>query len=145
MKKHILYSSVLFATAALMSGCSENAWNDHLDGFDGSFNYTEKVTVSYTLSNSDYETIGKSLQNIATTDEEIAAAKAIQSNHYFDQSSVYPAQVAVPYLLDDTSSDYYIYSNGSTAEITFNQAEGLPEEISQISSSLSLNSIITLL
>lgn len=134
MKKHILYSTVLLASASMITGCSENAWNDHLDGFNGDFNYTEKITVSYTLSNSDYEAIGKALAKVATTDEETAAAKAIQSNHYFDQSSVYPAQIAIPYLLDNQSSDYFVYSNGSTAEITFDQAESTPEEISKISS-----------
>lgn len=134
MKKNILYSSVLIASAAMVTGCSENAWNDHLDGFQSGFNYTEKVTVSYTLTNSDYETIGKALQNVAKTEEEIAAAKAIQANHYFDQSSVYPAQVAVPYLLDDTSSEYFIYTNGSVVEASFRQADEVPAEVSSISS-----------
>lgn len=117
----------------MITGCSENAWNDHLDGFDSNFNYTEKITVSYTLTNADYETIGKALANVATTDEQTAAAKAIQSNHYFDQSSVYPAQIALPYLLNNTSSDYFIYSNGSVVEASFRQADAVPEEISKIS------------
>ena len=134
MKKHILYSSVLLASALLATGCSENAWNDHLDGFEGGFSNTEKTNVSYTLSNTDYETIGKALAKVATTDEEAAAAKAIQANHYFDQSSVYPAQVAIPYLFDDTSTDFFIYNNGSVVETTFRQAEATPEELSQISS-----------
>lgn len=134
MKKHILYSSVLLGMAAIATGCSENAWNDHLDGFDGNFNYTGKVNVSYTLTNSDYETIGSALEKVAATDEEIAAAKAIKANHYFDQHSVYPAQMALPYLFNDTSSDYFIYSDGSVVEATFVQAESIPEEISKISS-----------
>lgn len=122
------------ALASMMAGCSENAWNDHLDGFDGNFNYTEKITVSYTLTNNDYETIGKALAKVAVTDEEKAAAKAIEANHYFDQSSPYPAQVAIPYLLDDTSSDFYIYTNGSVVELSFRQADAVPDEIAKISS-----------
>ena len=134
MKNNILYSMGFLFAASVLTGCSENAWNDHLDGFEGGFNYTDKVTVSYTLSNSDYETIGKALAKVAVTDEETEAAKAIQANHYFDQSSVYPAQVAIPYLFSDTSSDYFIYNNGSTVEATFRQADAIPQEISKISS-----------
>ena len=133
MKKHILYSmGFLFATSVL-TGCSENAWNNHLDGFESGFDYTEKVTVGYTLSNTDYETIGKGLEKVAVTDEEVAAAKAIQANHYFDQESAYPMEIAIPYFLSDTSSDFYIYNNGSVVEATFRQAQGVPEEISKIS------------
>ena len=134
MKKHIIYSSVLLASVFIGTGCSENAWNDHLDGFEGGFSNTDKITVSYTLSNTDYETIGKALAKVATTDEEAEAAKAIQANHYFDQSSVYPAQIAIPYLFDDTSTDFFIYNNGSIVETSFRQAEATPEEISKISS-----------
>ena len=134
MKKHILYSMGFLFAASVLTGCSENAWNDHLDGFEGGFSYTDKTTVSYTLSNSDYETIGKALAKVATNDAETNAAKAIQSNHYFDQSSPYPAQVAIPYLFDDTSSSYFIYNNGSVVETTFRQAQSTPEELSQISS-----------
>ena len=122
----------------MITACSDNAWNNHLDGFDGSFSYTEKTNISYTLTNSDYETIGKALASKASTEEETAAAKAIQANHYFDQSSVYPAQIALPYLFDDTSSDYFIYNNGSVVEATFRQANSTPEEISKISSAYTL-------
>lgn len=134
MKKYIIYSSVLFVSAVVMTGCSENSWNDHLDGFEGGFSYDEKITTSYTLTPTDYETIGKALYSQATTDDEKDAANAIQSNHYFDKSSAYPASIAIPYYLSDTSSDYFIYSNGSVAEITFMEANAVPEEISQISS-----------
>ena len=120
----------------MIAGCSENAWNNHLDGFeDDGFSYTGNVNVEYVLTAADYETIGKNLSNIAVTQEEKNAASAIQSNHYFDQSSVYPAQVAIPYLLNVVGSDFYIYNNGSTAELTFAQAEGVPAEIAQISAS----------
>lgn len=133
MKNIIIYSAVLFASVSILIGCSENSWNDHLDGFEGGFSYDEKITTSYTLTATDYETIGKSLAGQATTDAEKAAASAIQSNHYFDNSSVYPANVAISLFLSDTSSDYFIYSNGSVAEITYMEAQAVPEEISQIS------------
>lgn len=134
MKKIFVYSTVLFATAAIMTGCSENSWNDHLDGFVGGYTYDEKITVSYTLTPTDYETIGNDLYKAATTDEEKAAANAIKANHYFDNSSVYPANIALPFFMSNTSSDYFIYNNGSVAEMTYMEASAVPEEISQISS-----------
>lgn len=118
-----------------MAGCTENSWNStFLDGFDGESTYDNAVTVDYTLTTNDYETIGKALQNIATTDEEIAAARAIQNNHYFDQNSPFPSQVAVPYFLNQEKTNFYIYNSGSTVNVNLLQAE-VPAEISAISAS----------
>lgn len=135
MKKIIIYSAVAITLAVMITGCSENAWNNHLDGFQDGFNYTEKITVDYTLTNSDYEAIGKALEKIASSDEEKNAAKAIQTNRYFDESSVYPAKIAIPYLLDNTSSEFFIYSEGSEVDVTYKQVYSTPEELSKISSS----------
>ncbi|MCH5226199.1 MAG: hypothetical protein J1F16_00045 [Muribaculaceae bacterium] len=133
MKKYILPSMALLASAVVFTGCSENAWNDHLDGFESGFT-VNKVTVDYTLTPQDYDAISKALTAIAETTEEKAAAAAIKSNQYFDQSSPYPAQIAVPYLLNQTSTDFYLYPTGSTANITLNQAEGTDPVVGQISS-----------
>lgn len=125
--------------AFLAAGCNDNSWNDHfLDGFDGQPTYDNSVTVNYTLTTTDYETIGKALQNVATTDEEVAAAKAIQSNHYFDQNSPYPAQVAVPYFLNQEKTDFYIYNPGSTVNVTLMQAE-VPAEIAAVSAAKTMS------
>lgn len=122
------------AAAVAFTGCSENAWNDHLDGFEGGNQNINKVTVSYTLTPQDYEAISKALAKVASTPEEAAAAAAIASNNYFDQSSPYTAQTAIPYLLDQTDNDFYIYPNGSVAQISFGQAEETNPAIGQISS-----------
>ncbi|MCH5237823.1 MAG: hypothetical protein J1E95_08505 [Muribaculaceae bacterium] len=138
MKKQLIYSSAFILAATGIVACSENSWNDRLDGFESETDYSEKINFDYTLSNSDYEKIGKAIANVAVTDEEKAAAQAIVSNHYFDQSSPYPAQIAIPYLLDDTKSNYFIYSNGSTAEISFRQCSTVPKEIAAVSSASTL-------
>ena len=132
MKLNHIISVALGGGLLILSGCNDNSWNDtFLDGFDGQPTFDNSVTVNYTLSPSDYETIGKALQNVAQTDDEINAAKAITSNHYFDQNSPYPAQVAVPYLLNQEKTDFYIYNPGSTINVTLLAAE-VPAEISAI-------------
>lgn len=127
----------MLITAAILGGCNDNAWNDMLDGFkeDNQASYGSPVNVSYSLTKADYDTISARLKNIAVTEEEIAAANAIKSNQYFDQTSPYPAQVAIPVLLNRTGTDFYVYNNGSTLDISFNQSDGVPEEVSKISSS----------
>ena len=133
MKSKYIKSAALVFACASLSGCNDNSWNDtFLDGFTGETTYDNTVSVDYTLTTTDYETIGKALQNIATTDDEIAAARAIQNNHYFDQNSPYPAQVAVPYLLNQEKSNFYIYNPGSTVNVSLLAAE-VPAEISAIS------------
>lgn len=127
-------NSLAFLGLALaVASCTDNSWNKtFLDGFDGEVVYDNAVTVDYTLTTTDYETIGKALQNVATTDEEIAAARAIQNNHYFDQNSPYPSQIAVPYFLNQERTNFYIYNPGSTVNVSLQQAE-VPAEISAIS------------
>lgn len=135
MKINYIKTLPLLFTAAVLGGCSENAWNDHLDGFkeDNHQSFGSSVNVSYTLVKADFDTISNRLKAIATTDEEIAAANAIKNNQYFDQSSPYPAQVAIPMLLNKTGNDFFIYNNGSTVDISFTQVDGVPEEVNKIS------------
>lgn len=133
MKLKYIKSYALASSLLMLAACSDNSWNNtFLDGFEGGATYDESVTVQYTLTTTDYETIGKALYNIAETPEEKAAANAIQSNHYFDQNSPYPAQIAVPYLLNKEQSNFFIYNNGSIVEVSLTQAE-TPAEITSIS------------
>lgn len=133
MKFNYIKTLAFVCSGLILAGCSENSWNDRfLDGYEGEATYDETVSVSYTLTPNDYETIGKALASIAETEEETAAAKAIQANHYFDQQSPYPAQIAVPYLFNQVQTPYYVYNNGSTIEATIAQAD-VPAEITKIS------------
>lgn len=132
MKFQYIKSLAFVGSVILATSCTENSWNDtFLDGFDSQPTYDTQVTVSYQLTTTDYETIGKALYNMSETDEQKAAANAIQSNHYFDQNSVWPAQTAVPILLNQEKTDFYIYNEGSTVEVSLLQAQ-TPAEITAI-------------
>lgn len=133
MKIRYIKTLAFVGALALASSCNDNSWNDeYLDGFEGGPTYTGTVTVTYTLTQEDYVNIGKTLYAISETQEEKDAANAIQNNHYFDQLSPYPAQVAVPYLLNAVNqgyaSDFFIYNNGSVVQVNLRQAE-VPEEV----------------
>lgn len=133
MKKNILHYILCGAIALGVASCDENSWNDrYLDGFEGGVDYTDAQTVTYTLTDDDYETIASLLQSAATTDEQKAAAKAIGSNYYFDKTSVYPASVAIPYFLESTSSPYYYLSSGSSMEVGYTEVSEQPAEIAAI-------------
>lgn len=132
MKSQYIKALAFAGVLSLTASCNDNSWNDtFLDGFEGGPTFENAVTVNYTLTSADYETIGKALAAVAQTDEEVAAAKAIQSNHYFDANSPYPSKVAVPYLLDKENTDFYIYNNGSFVNVVLNQAEP-PVEVTAI-------------
>ena len=132
MKFNYIKSLAFVGSLVLAASCTENSWNDtFLDGFEGGPTYDKTVNVSYTLTTTDYETIGKALYSMAETAEEKAAANAIQSNHYFDQNSPYPAQVAIPYFLNRDQTNFYIYNDGSTVNVNLLQAQ-TPAEITAI-------------
>ena len=138
MKLQYIKSVAFIGAIATLTGCSDNSWNNtFLDGFTGEPTYDNSVTVDYELTTTDYETIGKALLNVAQTDEETAAARSIQNNHYFDQNSPYPAQVAVPYLLNQEKTNFYIYNPGSTVNVSLLAAE-VPAEITAISNAKTL-------
>ena len=139
MNKNILNTILVGAVALGLASCDENSWNDrYLDGFEGGVGYDNPETsLSYTLTEDDYETISKLLQSVATTTEETNAAKAIGSNYYFDKTSPYPASVALAYFLGSPSSPYYYVANGSSIEVSFAEASETPEEIAQLSAAAS--------
>lgn len=134
MKLHYIKSLFIVCGAAALTGCTDNSWNDtYLDGFEAGAVYNSPVTVDYQLTKNDYETIGAALYKIAETDEEKAAANSIRNNYFFDQSSCYPLEVAVPYLLNAEKTDFYIYNPGSHINVSLAVAQGVPAELSQIS------------
>ena len=127
---------ILSACSLALTACEENSWNDKLDGFDSNVNTETATNSSYTLTEDDYTTISKLLLASAETDEQKDAAKAIAANKYFDKNSVYPAPVAVPVLFSQVSNPYNFASNGSTLDATYQEASSVPEEIAQLSGSL---------
>ena len=135
MNKNILYAFMAGATAIGLASCDENSWNDHyLDGFEAGVDYDDSQTGTYTITADNYGAISKLLQNEATTDAEKAAAKAIETNMYFNQASIYPAETALLPFLNSTSFPYYLGGNGSTVDITYNVASDIPAELTDLQS-----------
>ncbi|MDE5675968.1 MAG: DUF5017 domain-containing protein, partial [Muribaculaceae bacterium] len=78
MKRINIKSVSLLTGIILLSGCSENAWNDHLDGFEVPPISSKTETINYTLTADDYKAIAsnstnKSLASEAGESEELAA------------------------------------------------------------------------
>ena len=133
MNKNIFNAFIVGSLAMGLASCSENSWNDHyLDGFEGGVDYEDAVEGAYTLTPSDYSSVASLMQKVAVTDEEKAAAKAIGSNLYFDKSGLYPAQVALPSFLETSSFPYYLASNGSVVDVTYQEASAVPAEINAL-------------
>ena len=82
MNKVIIKALTATGLTIGLGSCGVNSWNDEmLDGFEPGTDYNNPTTnVSYTLTESDYQTIAKLMEAIATTDAEKAEAKAIATN-----------------------------------------------------------------
>ena len=65
MKSNIKYTLLFGAVALGMASCSENSWNDKLDGFEGGPNLSEVKTIDYTFTATDYENLAKNSTNEA--------------------------------------------------------------------------------
>lgn len=135
--KSAYIKSIAFVGAALMlTACNDNTWNDlYIDNFEPDISYDNPVTVQYDLTKEDYESIGATLYNKSTTQEEKDAANSIRNNYYFDQSSCYPLEVAVPIILNKENTNFEVYNPGSKVQVALAVAQGVPEEISKISGS----------
>lgn len=89
MNKNILNAIAVGTLAMGLASCGENSWNDHyLDGFEGGVDYESSETATYTLTADDYATISSLIKANAVGNDEIAAAKAIDTNKYFDKNSI---------------------------------------------------------
>ena len=133
MNKNILNAIAVGTLAMGLASCGENSWNDHyLDGFEGGVDYESSETATYTLTADDYATISSLIKANAVGNDEIAAAKAIDTNKYFDKNSIYPASVAIPAFLDNAAFPYYLAGNGSTVDVIFNEASSVPAELTAL-------------
>ncbi|MCH5228449.1 MAG: hypothetical protein J1F12_00460 [Muribaculaceae bacterium] len=133
MKFKYIKSLALVCGAVAITSCTENSWNNtFLDDFESGPAYSAPVTVEYLFTKDDYNTLGGMLYNMSQTDEEKAAANSIRNNLFFDESSPYPAETAIPYFLNNEQSNFYIYNNGSKVQIAVAVAQGVPEELTAI-------------
>lgn len=121
-------AGVLFAA----SGCSENEWNDKLDGFDGDQPITVVKTIEYTLTDADYASIASDKDNKAFAETAGAsnALAAVGSQHCFSAEA--QAKDYVPALLSMSTFPYFTLSDGSAVKVTYNVSVDKPEAIARI-------------
>lgn len=123
-----------------LSSCSENAWNDHLDGFETPGIADGKVTVDYTLTPADYKTISSNSDNKALAAEKGLDAQlaAIGANGCFATEE--EAQLFIPALLSSASAGlpYYTYNDGSSVNIGYEVSSALPKDVIDFNSKQTL-------
>ena len=132
MKNINIKSFLLLAGVLGMTACSENAWNDKLDGFKEPSVYDKTETVEYTLTAADYKTIASNKTNVslAEADGESALLSAIGNNGYFPSSEA--ARKYLPAFVADSNFPYFTLNNGSTIRMTYNVDNGVNEEVEAI-------------
>lgn len=125
---------IFIAASLALVGCSENSWNDHLDGFDVPEVGAGTVTVDYTLTPADYKLIASNSDNLAIAAElgQEEALAAIGANACFATDE--DAQRYIPALLASASSGlpYFTYNNGSSVNIEYALTDALPENVKAI-------------
>ncbi len=129
MKANMKYT-LLFGVVALgMASCSENSWNDKLDGFEAGPNFSEVKTIDYTFTATDYENLAKNSTNkaLATEANASSALSSVGKLGYFN-SEILPADY-IPAFLKDPNFAYFTLNEGSAINITYKIAKELPEEM----------------
>lgn len=130
IKRYILGLGV---ASLMLAGCSENSWNDQLDGFEVPPVNGGVTTAEYVLTTDDYNTIAGLSENKAIAqnlgEDEVAALAAIGTNGCFATQE--QAVRYLPALLATTNKNlpYFTYNNGSAVKVTFNVSDNQPEEV----------------
>ncbi|MCM1152516.1 MAG: OB-fold nucleic acid binding domain-containing protein [Muribaculum sp.] len=134
IKKHLLIGTGVLLAA---TSCSENAWNDHLDGFETPAIGAGTVTTDYVLTPADYKTIASLDANKAIAEEKGLTEElaAIGTNGCFATEE--EAQYFVPALLETTNKGlpYYAYDNGSNVNVGVDVSADLPEVVRNFNAS----------
>lgn len=119
----------VFAPALMLGACSENAWNDHLDGFETPSAAEGESNAVYKLTAADYATIAglDANKTLAEQDGEQEALAAIGSNGCF--STEEEAQKYIPALLATTDKGlpFFTYNNESNVKVSYDVTTSLPE------------------
>lgn len=132
MKISYIKSLSFVAATLVLAGCSENSWNDKLDGFQKPPVYSETETVNYSLTDADYKTIAGLSANkaLATTDEEKAALAAIGTNLCFANKE--QARVYLPAFFEQSSFPYFVLNPGSSIKVEYAIGSGVSAETDAI-------------
>lgn len=131
-----IYNKIFLAcgVALALTACSENSWNNGLDGFTVPTPGEEVATITYTLTDADYKTIASNSANkaIAEADGESEALAAIGTNATF--ASEAQAHKYLPALLSASSFPYFTLDDGSSIKVTYNVATSVNPEVQSINS-----------
>lgn len=132
MKINYIKSFMLLAGALVVTGCSENAWNDKLNGFEVPPVYDKAETVTYKLTDADYKTIAGLSANkaLATTDEEKDALAAIGTNFCFANKE--QARLYLPALFTQSTFPYFALNQGSSIKVEYAISNGISAETDAI-------------
>ena len=125
--KSYKFKSVLLASALLgLTACSENSWNDRLDGFEVPPVAAGTSMVTYELTSDDYKTIASLAGN------EYAS---VGTNGCF--SSEEEARELIPaFISSQDKFPYFNLNDGSSLKISYKIADKLPESIVALNSGI---------
>ncbi len=131
MKTIIKSTLLVAASVALLSSCDENAWNDHLDGFETPETGVVVEALTYTLTSGDYTKISTKAPYITDADETaLVALKQIGSDGAFATQE--EALLYLPKFLRDSTNNFYAYSNGTAVKVTYNVTAEQPETVQNV-------------
>lgn len=140
MKTYIKTTLALCAPLALLASCSENSWNDHLEGFETPTIGNVK-DITYRLTATDYSKITSSSTNkaLAASLNESEALTAIGKNGCFADAE--QAHRYIPAFLSSTDFAYFSLDNKSAVNIEFALAGELPQSVRDINANTSLYTV----
>lgn len=122
MKQYISRALLLTLAAGVVTGCSENTWNnEELNGFEVP-ETTQVETVEYTMTEADYAAVASNSTNRSLAGDAGVAdyLRAVGTKLCF--SEVIPARDYVPAWLGSSSFPYFTLTDGSAVRLTFNTA-----------------------
>lgn len=127
MNKKIYIPIAALAAMAALTGCDENAWNDHLDGFESDLPIEQKEAVDYTLAAADYKSIASNADNKALAEAAGVTAElaAVGSKGCFNDKVT--AREYIPAWLNTANNPYFTLTDGSSLRLTYKVSSGLPE------------------
>ena len=138
MKSNIFKTLVIGASAMALVSCDENDWNkDELDGFKEP-TITDVTTVQYSMTAADIKKLCSMQANIkiATENNQLAELSAVAEQGYF--TDVITPEIYAPAWLDSIGevkgSPIYYLSDRSTLQLSFPTSDGLPSELTKITS-----------
>lgn len=130
----ISVKNIFFAlgATAVMASCGENAWNDHLDGFEPGVNYNNPIEGEFTMSAADYNAVASNSTNKSLAEAAGVgnALKAVGTNGTF--SAQVTGKEYLPAFLASSSAPYFVAPEGSKVNVTYQESGETAPIIAQI-------------